>query len=145
MIGAAPNVPESRLHPVPGYRLTVEHMDATTTVSTHESDDWVPHSCTLPTADQPVRVREFDELFARALHGIEQPNPTLLRLTLDASEQSTAADLTARETGCCSFFGFTFGEPSDGQVDLEVTVPDAHADVLAALASRAASLAGSDV
>ena len=25
---------------------------------------WVPEACTLPTVEQPVRVAEFDELFA---------------------------------------------------------------------------------
>ncbi len=27
---------------------------------------WVPDACTLPTVDQPLRVAEFDDLFARA-------------------------------------------------------------------------------
>lgn len=133
---------DSLLHPVLRYRLTVEDMDITTTTATAETEDWVPHSCTLPTAEQPVRVREFDDLFASSLRSVERPSATLLRLTIDASAQATAADLTDRETGCCSFFSFTFGQPDDGQVGLDVTVPAAHADVLAALASRAASLAG---
>lgn len=117
-------------------------MDTTTTTATPDNGGWVPHSCTLPTAEQPVRVREFDDLFANSLRFVALSSPTLLRLTIDASAQATAADLTERETGCCSFFTFTFGEPVDGQVGLDVTVPDAHADVLDALASRAASMAG---
>jgi hypothetical protein len=27
-------------------------------------EDWTPDACTLPTADRPLRVAEFDELFA---------------------------------------------------------------------------------
>lgn len=117
-------------------------MDITTTTATHENGDWVPHSCSLPTAEQPVRVQEFDDLFATSLRSVAQPSPTLLRLTIDASAQATAVDLTERETGCCSFFTFAFAQPDHGMVRLDVTVPDAHADVLQALASRAASLAG---
>ena len=117
-------------------------MDTTTTWSTPDNSEWVPQSCTLPTAEQPVRVQEFDALFANSLRSVEQPSATELRLTIDASAQATAADLTERETGCCSFLTFTFGQPNDGQVGLDVTVPDAHTDVLAALVSRAACLAG---
>lgn len=117
-------------------------MNITTVSTESENQDWVPYACTLPTAEQPMRVQEFDDLFANSLRSVEQPSPTQLRLTIDASAQPTAADLTERETGCCSFFAFTFGEPDDGQVGLDVTVPDARADVLQALASRAASLAG---
>ena len=29
-----------------------------------EMTSWVPEACTLPTVEQPVRVAEFDELFA---------------------------------------------------------------------------------
>lgn len=130
----------SWLHPILGYRLTVEGMHYTTTAS--ESQEWVPQSCTLPTAEQPVRVREFDDLFARSLHSVEQVDQTQLRLTIDASAEGTASELTERETGCCSFFTFTFGQADDGRVVIDVTVPAAHTDVLTTLASRAASIAG---
>ena len=26
-------------------------------------DDWAPDACTLPTAERPLRVAEFDDLF----------------------------------------------------------------------------------
>jgi hypothetical protein len=34
---------------------------------------WVPEACTLPTVEQPLRVAEFDDLFATALRGIARP------------------------------------------------------------------------
>ena len=45
--------------------------------------------------------------------------------------------LAARETECCSFFAFSVTEDG-GEVRLGITVPPAYADVLAALARRAA-------
>ncbi|WP_245718914.1 hypothetical protein [Micromonospora rhizosphaerae] len=39
-------------------------------------DDWVPEACTLPTAERPLRVAEFDELFATALRGQTRLSPT---------------------------------------------------------------------
>ncbi|MEU9473975.1 hypothetical protein AB0D78_47270 [Streptomyces avermitilis] len=30
---------------------------------------WIPASCTLPTTEQPLRVAEFDALFAERLTG----------------------------------------------------------------------------
>ena len=99
---------------------------------------WVPQACTLPTADRPLRVAEFDELFAAALRGLVRVGPTRLRLSLDGSDEveARARELTARETECCSFFGFTLARRDDA-VELDVTVPVEHADVLAAFAGRA--------
>ena len=99
-------------------------------------------ACTLPTAEQPLRVAEFDDLFAGGLRGLERRTPTELRLTLDAATEATARDLIARESNCCSFFGFTFTPSEDGQLQLLVTVPPVQVDVLDALAARAATAAG---
>jgi hypothetical protein len=96
---------------------------------------WVD-ACTLPTAERPLRLAEFDELFARALRGQQRLSPTRLRWRLDPAAEPTARDLTGRESECCSFFSFTFA-PADGVVQLDVAVPDAHVDVLDALAARA--------
>jgi predicted metalloendopeptidase len=30
---------------------------------------WVPEACTLPSVEQPLRVAEFDEVFANAVRG----------------------------------------------------------------------------
>jgi hypothetical protein len=107
-----------------------------------ESGDWVPQACTLPTAEQPLRVAEFDDLFASGLLGQERLAPTRLQLRLDAAVEATARDLTARETSCCSFFGFDYTSAVDGELQVDVTVPQAHVDVLDALAVRAAVAAG---
>ena len=100
---------------------------------------WVSEVCTLPTTDRPVRVAEFDALFARGLTAQQRVSPTVLRWMLDPRVESTARDLTARESACCSFFSFEFTAGAD-VVQLEVTVPPAQVEVLDALAVRAAAV-----
>jgi hypothetical protein len=99
---------------------------------------WAPSACTLPTAEQPLRVAEFDALFADALQAVVRPEPTRLRLELVFSpgNAARAAELAARENGCCSFFTFTL-TVADGSLALEVAVPAEHVEVLDALAERA--------
>jgi hypothetical protein len=104
--------------------------------------DWTPEACTLPTADRPLRLAEFDELFATAVVGVHRGGPTELALTLAAApgRADLVRDLTRRETECCSFFTFRLedGDP----LRLRVTVPAAHTDVLDAIAERASHLGG---
>lgn len=100
------------------------------------SVDWVPDACTLPTVERPLRVAEFDQLFRTGLLAAERIGPTTLRLRLSPAWERTARELTARESSCCSFFGFDF-TTADDEVRLDITVPTAHVDVLDALASRA--------
>ena len=99
---------------------------------------WVPHSCTLPTAEQPLRVAEFDDLFATAVTGAARPAPERLTLRLEPtpSVAAAAADLVVRETGCCSFFTFAL-TAAGGELTLDVTVDAAHVAVLDAIARRA--------
>jgi hypothetical protein len=99
---------------------------------------WVPQACTLPTAERPLRLAEFDDLFATALRAQQRLSPTTLRWRLDPAAEHTARDLTGRETACCSFFSFTF-TPADGAVCLDIAVPEAHVGILDALAHRAAA------
>src|SRR3954453_2310032 len=69
---------------------------------------WVPaDACTLPTADRPGRLAEFEGLFA-SLRGLRREEPGWLRLRLDGGEdiEAQARDLTAREAECCTFFDF---------------------------------------
>ncbi|MEV4636427.1 hypothetical protein AB0J80_03650 [Actinoplanes sp. NPDC049548] len=96
----------------------------------------VPDACTLPTAEQPFRLREFDALFSH-LREIEQLSltHTRLKLTGEPGLADTTRDLTARETECCSFF--TFGVTGEDPVVLDIEVPPQHGDVLAALTQRA--------
>ncbi|GII84515.1 hypothetical protein Ssi03_25050 [Sphaerisporangium siamense] len=102
--------------------------------------EWAPAACALPTEERPSRVAEFDDLFASALLGLERVRPTRLRLTLAAGAQveSTARDLTAKESECCSFFAFTL-TPGAEDLTLDVEVPAAQVEVLDALAARAAA------
>ena len=100
--------------------------------------------CTLPTAERPLRVAEFDELFARSVRSQERAGRVRLRWTLDPVAEAVARDLTARESRCCSFFTFTFrgGAGDDGALVVEVEVPEARVAVLDALAERAAARIG---
>jgi hypothetical protein len=105
---------------------------------------WVtPDSCTLPTVEQPLRVAEFDALFA-AVQAMEQLEATRLRLALDGGPEveKTARDLAARETSCCSFFTFFFTRADDGGLHMEISVPYAHTGVLSAFADRARAVFG---
>ncbi|GAB2644985.1 hypothetical protein [Kribbella swartbergensis] len=97
--------------------------------------DWALEACTLPTAEQPLRVAEFDALFAEHLKSAERIDPTTLDLTLAAEAEAGTADLTARETACCSFFTFDL-TPDDDQLRLRITVPPQHVAVLDALSAR---------
>ncbi|MFI6744066.1 hypothetical protein ACIBI9_65345 [Nonomuraea sp. NPDC050451] len=65
----------------------------------------MPSACTLPAAGQPLRVAEFDALFADASQALQRPDRTRSRLELAVSPENAArtAELSAREDGCCSF------------------------------------------
>ncbi|MEU4702655.1 hypothetical protein [Nonomuraea dietziae] len=106
--------------------------------------EWVPSACTLPTVEQPLRVAEFDALFADAVQALARPERTRLRLelTFSAEHAARAAELTARENGCCSFFSFTL-TIADGGLTLEVAVPQEQVEVLDALQARAGAASGS--
>lgn len=113
--------------------------------SSTSSADWVPvDACTLPTKEQPLRVAEFDDVFAASLLAIERaPGAvTKARLLLAGDEglRGRVQRLADAETACCSFFTFTLTSLSGDEVatlalDVEVLAP--HADVLAALLDRA--------
>jgi hypothetical protein len=98
----------------------------------------IPDDCTLPTAERPLRLAEFDALFATSLRQVEPVTSTEARMRLagPAGLEATVRDLTARETECCSFFTFTVTREAaaDGEaVTLDIEVPAPYADVLAAL------------
>jgi hypothetical protein len=105
---------------------------------TSEVPAWVPEACTLPTAEQPRRLAEFDTLFTTALRSQQRLSPTHLRWRLDPGAEPAARALAARESSCCSFFTFTF-VPHGDAMQLDLHVPGAQAEVLDALAGRAAA------
>jgi hypothetical protein len=101
---------------------------------------WVPvDACTLATVEQPVRVAEFDALFAETLASVDHCSATGARLVLTGgpSVAQRAQGLADRETGCCSFFTFTVAPSGSDWVAMEVVVPVERADVLSALVQRA--------
>jgi hypothetical protein len=104
---------------------------------------WAPDACTLPTADRPLRLAEFDTLFTRHVRQVHRQDATRLVLGLTGGPEvaARAAELAARETGCCSFFTFDL-RIADGTLTLTVGTGEAQAAVLAALADRAETLAG---
>lgn len=107
-------------------------------------EDWVAQACTLPPAEQPLRVSEFDQLFATALERVDRPEPGWLRLHLVAGDQvaDRTQDLVARESRCCSFFSFEVTASSSGLV-VDVRVPAARIAVLDALEQRAGAVVAS--
>lgn len=99
------------------------------------SAEWVPSSCTLPTAARPLRVVAFDRFFIDAVHRTERPAPTRLDLIIEAAAEPHARDLAARETECCSLFTFTFESAAEGSL-MRIDVPTAHISILDALEAR---------
>lgn len=116
---------------------------------------WVPvDACTLPTADRPLRVAEFDDLFATSVRSIERParGGTRARLVLSGDDALPARvrRLVDAEASCCSFFAFTItpadasasGDDSPTALTLDIEVPPARTDVLDALLDRASTVHG---
>ena len=101
-------------------------------------------ACTLPTAERPLRLAEFDELFATALRSIVRTGDTHARLLLvgDAGLAERTQRLADAESSCCSFFTFHVSSLEDDQVVFDVEVPPAYADVLAGLVARADTVLG---
>ncbi|WP_063747231.1 thioredoxin family protein [Saccharothrix sp. NRRL B-16314] len=100
---------------------------------------WVSvEACTLPTADQPMRLAEFEGLFTASLLVLRREESGWLRLRLDggADVESRARDLTAREAECCAFFDFAVDRDGD-QVVVDVRVPADKEVVLDGLAAQA--------
>lgn len=97
-------------------------------------------ACTLPTTERPLRLAEFDDLFRHAVVGVTRDG-LATRLTLEggADLRDRVADLTARESQCCSFFEFTLGGDDDELV-LAIAVPAPREEILDALTERAIEL-----
>lgn len=91
----------------------------------------------MPAAERPLREAEFDELFTTSVRAAHRRAPTELRLDLDATEQVAmrTAALVLRETECCSFFTFSL-TTTNGQLQLEIAVPETYVEVLDALQTR---------
>jgi hypothetical protein len=108
------------------------------------TESWVSQSCTLPTAERPLRAAEFDTLFAEAVRRVEHPSSERVVLELEPTAEVAVrvADLAVREIGCCSFFTFALTATA-GTLRLDVSVVRGQVQVLDALATRAAAAPGS--
>src|SRR5689334_22007573 len=116
-VGGAGFAVGSGLHPVLGYRLTVVGMDPTTHLD--ENPTWAPtDACTLPTAERPLRMAEFDALFATSLRSVDRTDDTRARLLLagDATLTDRTQRLADAEASCCSFFTFGVTDVGTGEV-----------------------------
>lgn len=104
------------------------------------SVDWVPPTCTLPSAERPMRVEEFDALFASA-RWYRRTLRTQLDLAIPPEAEPTGQVLAERESSCCSFFTFAF-EQLGADVVMHIGVPIGHVTVLDALQQRIAAAIG---
>jgi hypothetical protein len=118
------------LQAVPRYGFTVVDMESLLNTD----------ACTMPTAERPLRLAEFDALFATAVHSVERRGDDV-RMHLAGGEglAGRVRDLTARETSCCSFFTFAV-DGTDRELTLDISVPPAHQRILDALTERAEEL-----
>jgi hypothetical protein len=99
-------------------------------------------ACTMPTAERPIRLSEFDDLFTACLVELAADEAGVrMHLHGDSGLRDRVLDLTARETQCCSFFTFSV-DGTGAEVDLSITVPPARRDILDRLAARAAEVSG---
>lgn len=97
-------------------------------------------ACTMPTAERPLRLAEFDNLFASAARGVtRQGGGVTIHLTGETDLRDRVRDLAERETACCSFFTFVV-EGSEDDVTLHVAVPPERSAILDALAVRAEAM-----
>lgn len=102
-------------------------------------------ACTLPTAERPTRLAEFDALFAEAAREVTRTGDGVrIRLAGTEGLGERVRDLTRRETECCSFFTFAIEGEGEGAIEgedadltLAVSVPAERRDILDALAQRA--------
>lgn len=102
--------------------------------------------CMLPADEQPLRQREFDELFAVAVYGVVRESATTLDLLIDVEHDEVARDLAVRETDCCSFFEFAFRASSQADREwMRIAVDGRYVGILDAVATQATAAAASNL
>jgi hypothetical protein len=97
-------------------------------------------ACTLPTADRPLRLAEFDELFTESVRRVDRDGDSVrLHLSGASGLRETVRGLAERESSCCSFFTFII-DGHDDDLTLEIAVPADHREILHGLVHRAEEL-----
>ena len=100
-------------------------------------DPLTTDACTLPTRERPLRLAEFDDLFATAVRRVERLGGDVrMHLTGPGGLVDRVRDLADRESSCCSFFTFVVNG-TDRDLTLDISVPPARQEILDALAERA--------
>lgn len=96
-------------------------------------------ACTLPTDERPLRLAEFDDLFATSLRRVDRTSSTRAELLLSGGDPTVERTrrLADAESSCCSFFTFQVTPRADGMLAFDIQVPEAYADVLGGLVVRA--------
>lgn len=119
-------------------------MDTTSPMGSGELSWADSAACTLPTSERPLRLAEFDDLFATALRSLVPTGSTSVRMELsgDAELAEQTGQLAESESACCSFFTFNVVPLDAGRVALDVQVPASHVDVLNGLVGRANGILG---
>jgi hypothetical protein len=103
-------------------------------------DLWSTDACTLPTAARPLRLAEFDALFATSAREVARDEHDVrIHLVGAAGLRAQVVDLVAREQECCSFFTFSV-EGGEEDLTLGISVPEQRRSILDALADRAEEL-----
>jgi len=98
-------------------------------------------ACTLPTVERPLRLAEFDALFAGSVRDVIRDGDVVrMQLSGRPGLVTRVRDLAERETQCCSFFTFLI-EGTDDELTFEISVPPERRSILVALANRATELA----
>lgn len=94
-------------------------------------------ACTLPTAERPFRLAEFDALFAWSARSVTRDEAGVrIHLVGAPGLREHVRDLAERETACCSFFTFLI-EGEDSDLILGISVPPERREILDALSARA--------
>lgn len=97
-------------------------------------------ACTMPREERPLRLAEFDALFASSARRVSRNGDSVrIHLVGASGLREQVRDLAERETSCCSFFTFVI-DGGDDDLTLDISVPAERRTILAALADRAEQL-----
>lgn len=99
-------------------------------------------ACTLPVADRPIRLAEFEALVVPAVRRVDRHGRTV-RMHLSGTDGlfDKVHDLAEREMSCCSFFAFAI-EGTDQDLTVDISAPPARQEILDDLLRRVRERSG---